>query len=75
LVLLDRFAILANSFSLHPLDWRRFYGLVHEGRQEIPESKMRSLLIQRGFGEEKAMHLAELYAHLWAFKRHRRQGL
>ncbi|HEX9965504.1 MAG TPA: hypothetical protein VGB04_11040 [Allosphingosinicella sp.] len=69
--LLDRFASLANKTSLHPLDWRRFYGLVSKGRQEIPEQKMRSLLIGRGFSPEAAGRLAELYSHLWAFKRFR----
>jgi hypothetical protein len=69
LALLDRFALLANTSSLHPLDWKRFYRLVHESRQEIPEAEIRSLLIQRGFHRETALRLADLYAHLWAFKR------
>lgn len=31
--LFDRFAALANSRALHPLDWRRFYQLVRDSRQ------------------------------------------
>lgn len=69
--LLDRFALLANKTSLHPFDWRRFYELVSEGRQAIPEQEMRSLLIERGFSPDAAARLAELYSHLWAFKRFR----
>ena len=69
--LLERFALLANKTSLHPLDWRRFYGLVSEGRQEIPEEELRSLLIAKGFSRDSADRLAELYTHLWAFKRRR----
>jgi hypothetical protein len=69
--LLDRFALLANKASLHPLDWKRFYALVSEGRQQIPEEEMRSLLIGKEFSSEAAGRLAELYSHLWAFKRFR----
>lgn len=68
-LLFDRFALLANTCSLHPLDWRRFYDLVHEGRQKIPEAILRGMLIQKGFSQAKADHLADLYEHLWAFKR------
>lgn len=67
--LLDRFATLANTRSLHPFDWRRFYELVREGRQEIPEHLLRAELERAGFAHEKACELAELYAHLWEFKR------
>lgn len=67
--LVERFALLANTSSLHPLDWNRFYLLVREGRQEIPEHELRAMLKQRGFTAEKAGYLAELYGHLWAFKR------
>lgn len=70
-VLFNRFAALANTSSLHPLDWRRFYDLVREGRQEIPEAHLRALLGERGFSKAAAQELAELYGHLWAFKRHR----
>jgi len=67
--LLDSFAVLANTSSLHPLDWKRFYGLVREGRQEIPIGELRAALQEAGFSLEKADHLSELYEHLWAFKR------
>ena len=67
--LLDRFALLANTSSLHPLDWKRFYELVRESRQELPEAELRPLLAARGFSTAKAAELAELYGHLWAFKR------
>lgn len=68
-VLLDRFVALANKASLHPLDWQRFYRLVSEGRQEIPEAILRDLLQAGGFPENKASQIAEIYRHLWAFKR------
>lgn len=68
-VLLDRFVVLANKASLHPLDWQRFYCLVREGRQQIPEPVLRDLLRARGFPPDNASRLAETYRHLWAFKR------
>ncbi|NBB62051.1 hypothetical protein GVN18_22530 [Pseudomonas sp. ODNR1LW] len=68
-ILFDRFAVLANSSSLHPRDWGRFYTLVREGRQQIPEAELRGLLREKGFSKAKAEDLAELYGHLWAFKR------
>ena len=67
--LLGSFTVLANTSSLHPLDWRRFYALVREGRQEIPLGELRVALRQAGFSAEKADYLSELYEHLWAFKR------
>ena len=70
-ILLDRFALLANKTSLHPLDWKRFYALVSDGRQEIPEQEIWSLLIGKGFSRDSAGRLAELYTHLSAFKRYR----
>jgi len=66
--LFDRFAILANTSSPHPLDWARFYALVREGRQEIPGYQLRTMLIKAGFSKDKAEALADLYFHLWAFK-------
>jgi hypothetical protein len=69
--LLERFTLLANKTSLHPLDWTRFYGLVSEGRQEIPEEELRVHLMAKGFSRHSADRLAELYTHLWAFKRYR----
>jgi hypothetical protein len=68
-VLLDRFVVLANKASLHPLDWQRFYRLVREGRHQIPEAVLRDRLQARGFSPDNANRLAETYRHLWAFKR------
>lgn len=67
--LLDRFVTLANTHSLHPFDWRRFYALVREGRQEIPGHVLRERFERAGFAAETARELAQLYAHLWEFKR------
>lgn len=66
--LIDRFAVLANRSSLHPLDWERFYRLVEESRQEVPGPQMRAVLVGHGFSPEEAGRLADVYAHLWAFK-------
>ncbi len=67
--LLSRFTTLANTRSLHPYDWRRFYLLVREARQQIPEHILRGRLEQAGFTQDKARELAQLYTHLWEFKR------
>lgn len=67
--LLHRFTTLANTRGLHALDWKRFYLLVSEGRQEVPAHYLQEKFEQAGFTPEKASELAELYAHLWAFKR------
>jgi len=72
--LLDRFALLANHASLHRLDWKRFYALVRDGHQELPEERIRQLLVDKGFSPEKADHLADVYTHLWAFKRVKRRA-
>ena len=69
--LLKRFTVLANTSSLHFYDWQRFYALALEGRQEIPDYVFRSLLIEAGFSSVRAAELAEIYMHLWAFKRMR----
>jgi len=66
--LLNRFAVLANTSSLHPLDWNRFYQLVREGRQKIPVQVLRTRLIGAGFSADKADDLAQVYGHLWAYK-------
>lgn len=67
--LLDRFTTLANTRALHPFDWRRFYQLVREGRQEMPGHVLCEKLELAGFASEKARELAQLYARLWEFKR------
>lgn len=69
LMLLDRFSLIANQSSLHPLDWRRFYKFVRDSRQELRIEVLESLLIERGFSKGKANRLAEIYGHLWAYKR------
>ncbi|NQE63582.1 hypothetical protein [Caulobacter sp. RHG1] len=66
--LVERFGVQADTASLHPLDWQRFYRLVKEGRQEIPEPALRAMLSRHGFSAQKAEDLAALYGHLWAFK-------
>jgi len=67
--LLERFIILTNISSLHFYDWQRFYALVREGRQEIPDYLLRSHLTKAGFSSQRAAELAEIYTHLWAFKK------
>lgn len=67
--LLERFAILANTSSLHIYDWQHFYTLVREGRQEIPDHLLRSYLVEAGFPVQRASELTEIYRHLWAFKK------
>jgi hypothetical protein len=67
--LLDRFAVLANQKSLHPFDWDRFYRFVKESRRPVPLEAVRALLIEHGFSVDRADSLAELYEHLWVFKR------
>ena len=69
--LFKRFATLANKSSLHPLDWRRFYEFVRNirTRTQLAEEDMARLLIKEGFSEKYAGRIAEIYGHLWAFKR------
>lgn len=66
--LLDRFVVCANPSCLHPLDWKRFYAMVLEGRQRIPTGDLRMRLTSEGFTSAAAGKLAEIYDHLWAFK-------
>lgn len=67
--LLDRFVICANTSSLHPLDWQRFYELVLNGRQEIPALHLLGRLREGGFSDAKGDRLVDIYQHLWAFKK------
>jgi hypothetical protein len=69
--LLQRFIVCANTSSLHPLDWGRFYDLVREGRQQIPAGDLRARLIKGGFSNAKADHLVDVYEHLWTYKQRR----
>lgn len=55
--LFERFAVLANVRSLHPLDWERFYLFVRNSRQEAPEGVLGPLLIKKGFSVENARML------------------
>jgi len=61
----EQFSILANTHTLHPLDWERFYLFVRNNRRELPEGTLRPLLIQKGFSSEMAQMLSDLYHHLW----------
>lgn len=67
----ERFAIPANTSSLHIRDWERFYEFVRESRQELPEEQVCVLLRSYGFSDNKAVKMADLYRHLWRFKHHR----
>lgn len=69
--LFNTFATLANTSSLHPQDWRRFYEFVRYSRTEISEEDMAILLIKSGFDAPYAEHISGIYNHLWAFKRTR----
>ena len=42
---------------------------MREARQQIPEHILCGRLEQAGFTQDKARDLAQLYAHLWEFKR------
>ncbi|WP_337287888.1 hypothetical protein [Candidatus Methylomirabilis sp.] len=67
--LFKRFTVLANTSSLHPLDWRRFYEFVRDSRSRLCEEDLARLLIKDGFPEQYAWHIAEIYGHLYEFKR------
>ena len=68
-ILLDQFTILTNKRAIHFYDWQRFYALVRQGRQEIPACLLRSRLNEGGFSSQRAAELAEIYSHLWTFKK------
>lgn len=69
--LFKRFTALANKSGLHPLDWRRFYEFVRDSRMrtQLPDEDIARLLIKEGFSEQYARHIAEIYGHLWEYKR------
>lgn len=69
--LFDTFATLANTSSLHPLDWQRFYEFVRYSRTEISEEDMAALFVKSGFDAPYAEHISRIYRHLWTFKRAR----
>lgn len=67
--LFERFAVLANTSSLHHLDWRRFYEFVHGSRGRVlNETEMTRLLMDHGFKQEYAERIASIYVHLTEFK-------
>jgi hypothetical protein len=66
--LIDHFGVLANTSSLHPLDWERFYAIVRGSRQQVPDGVLRERLKLHGFSREALDRLVELYGHLWAYK-------
>jgi hypothetical protein len=67
--LFKRFAVLANTSSLHYLDWQRFYEFVHGSRTKaLDETEMARLLMEHGFSREYAEHISSIYEHLVEFK-------
>lgn len=69
--LFKRFTSMANTLSLHPLDWQRFYEFVRDSRMRTPlsEEDMARLLTKDGFSEQYALKIAGVYDHLIRFKR------
>lgn len=70
--LFNRFALLANKSSLHPLDWERFYEFVRYNRQKLSEHYVRDALEKFGFSREKAIYIADIYAHLIEYNKKKR---
>jgi hypothetical protein len=68
-LLFNRFSTLANTRSLHPLDWERYYLFIRNSRVEAPHGALQSLLIKKGFSINMARMLSDTYHHLWAFKK------
>ena len=62
----DFFVSTSNMSGLHPNDWGRFYNFIahaHSFRSRLSESDIKRLLVQKGFGEDYAGDLAEVYDH------------
>ena len=60
------FVNTSNKSGLHPNDWGKFYGFIansHSLRSRLTESDVKRLLVQEGFREEYASHLADVYGH------------
>ena len=58
------FAKNSNKEMEHPLDWRKFYNFIahaHSLQSQLSESDIKRLLVQEGFREEYASHLADVY--------------
>jgi hypothetical protein len=65
----NRFTILSNKSSLHPLDWKRLYQFVRRSRSNtLSEGEMAALLVQHGFSEQYAERIALIYTHLCEYK-------
>lgn len=67
--LFKKFAVLANTSSLHPLDWHRFYEFVGASRRPLCEEDLSQLLVKEGFSKPYADRIATVYHHLCEFKR------
>jgi len=55
-----------KNFSYHPADMDRFYSFIvaaHRGGTRLTEGDMKQLLIEDGFEEDTAEHLANIYEH------------
>jgi hypothetical protein len=62
----DTFVEAANKTVLHPLDWKRFYHFIYvayAGRVRLSEDLLREMLRSRGFSQQDAEHLANIYHH------------
>lgn len=70
--LFKRFVAQANTSSLHPLNWGRFYQFVSRSRAPpLHEEDMATLLNANGFVMEYAERIAAVYVHLCEFKAYR----
>ena len=61
-----RFADSANKTGLHPYDWGRYYNFIanaHSLRSKLTETDVKRLLVDEGFGDERASRLADVYRH------------
>ena len=63
-----RFADLANTSSLHPNDWKRFYEFVKLSRTKLSQEHMQSLLTAKGFSIQKSDEISKIYYHIWNYK-------
>lgn len=62
----DLFVKAANKGMLHSLDWGRWYRFVRLSALEevaLGEDEIHRLLVQRGFSEERATEIANVYRH------------
>ena len=66
----DYFLNSANVGSLHPRDWERFYYFVYECRakkSKLSEDDILYLLYSKGFSEDMARYMANIYRHIIDF--------